>query len=71
MSKLSHIDERNQPTMVDVSDKKATDRDAHARTVVRLPDAVIAELLLGEQQLSEQRPNGGGMVRVEQLETVG
>jgi cyclic pyranopterin phosphate synthase len=44
MAKLSHIDERNQPTMVDVSEKVATDREAHARTVMELPDAVIAEL---------------------------
>ena len=44
MSKLSHIDERNQPTMVDVSEKVATDREAHARAVVRLPSEVIAEL---------------------------
>ena len=44
MSKLSHIDERNQPTMVDVSEKVASDREAHARTVVHLPAEVIAEL---------------------------
>lgn len=44
MTKLSHIDETNQPTMVDVSEKAASDREAHARTIVELPDAVIAEL---------------------------
>ena len=44
MGKLSHIDEQNRPTMVDVSDKVATDREAHARTVVELPDEVMAEL---------------------------
>ena len=44
MGKLSHIDEHNRPTMVDVSDKNATDREAHARTIVELPDAVLAEL---------------------------
>ena len=44
MAKLSHIDERNQPTMVDVGDKAASDRAAHARTIVELPDAVITEL---------------------------
>jgi cyclic pyranopterin phosphate synthase len=44
MSKLSHIDERNRPTMVDVSDKIATDREAHARTIIELPAAVLAEL---------------------------
>lgn len=44
MSKLSHVDERNRPTMVDVSDKVATDREAHARTTIKLPAEIIAEL---------------------------
>lgn len=44
MSKLSHIDDSNRPTMVDVSDKVATDREAHARTIIDLPAAVVAEL---------------------------
>lgn len=44
MSKLSHIDERNQPTMVDVSEKIATDREAHARTIIHLPPEVMTEL---------------------------
>ena len=44
MGKLSHIDDRNRPTMVDVGDKVATDREAHARTIVRLPEAVVAAL---------------------------
>ncbi|NOX71022.1 MAG: cyclic pyranopterin monophosphate synthase MoaC [Gammaproteobacteria bacterium] len=42
MEKLSHIDEHNQPTMVDVGHKTASDRVAHARTVVRFP-ADVAE----------------------------
>ena len=44
MSKLSHIDERNRPTMVDVSDKSASEREAHARTIVHLPDVVAAAI---------------------------
>jgi len=44
VSKLSHIDERNRPTMVDVSAKDATDREACARTIVHLPDAVSAAI---------------------------
>ena len=44
MGKLSHIDKRNRPTMVDVGDKVATDREAHARTIVVLPDNVIAAI---------------------------
>ena len=44
MSKLSHIDENNRPTMVDVSDKSATQRTARARTVMHLPAVVVDEL---------------------------
>ena len=44
MSKLSHVDEKNRPTMVDVSDKTATAREAHARAIVELPAAVVAAL---------------------------
>ena len=44
MSKLSHIDESNRPTMVDVSGKQASEREAHARSIVRLPAGVMAEL---------------------------
>ena len=44
MSKLSHLDERNRPSMVDVSAKDATEREAHARSIVMLPAEVIAEL---------------------------
>lgn len=42
MEKLSHIGEHNQPTMVDVGHKTASDRVAHARTVVVFP-ADVAE----------------------------
>ena len=44
MGKLSHIDEQNRPTMVDVSEKVATEREAHARTLIDLPDEVLAEI---------------------------
>jgi cyclic pyranopterin phosphate synthase len=42
MTKLSHIDKANQPTMVDVSGKVATDREACARTIVEFPTEVAA-----------------------------
>jgi len=45
---LSHIDDANQPTMVDVSDKSVTLRTAHARVLVRLPDAVRAAVNDGD-----------------------
>jgi cyclic pyranopterin phosphate synthase len=55
MGKLSHIDERNQPTMVDVSEKTATDRAAHARAIVELPAAVVAELA-GDEITTKKGP---------------
>ena len=55
MSKLSHIDDHNQPNMVDVSNKTATLREAHARSVVNLPDAVLAALD-GEEIESKKGP---------------
>jgi cyclic pyranopterin phosphate synthase len=42
MDKLSHINEQNQPTMVDVGHKTTSARSAHARTFVVFP-AEIAE----------------------------
>lgn len=44
MAKLSHVDDNNRPSMVDVGGKAATAREARARTVVVLPDAVLAAL---------------------------
>jgi cyclic pyranopterin phosphate synthase len=48
VSKLSHIDKSNQPTMVDVSDKTSTDRTAHARTVVEFPAEVASRFSGGD-----------------------
>jgi cyclic pyranopterin phosphate synthase len=45
---LSHIDKKNQPTMVDVGDKQVTRRTAHARAVVRLPEPVRAAVEDGD-----------------------
>lgn len=45
---LSHIDDANQPTMVDVSGKPVTRRTAHARARVLLPEAVRRGLEGGE-----------------------
>jgi cyclic pyranopterin phosphate synthase len=44
LGKLSHIDEQNRPTMVDVSNKAVTSREAHARSEVVLPKAVLSAL---------------------------
>ena len=55
MSKLSHVDERNRPTMVDVSEKTATNREAHARTIVSLPAEVVA-VLDGDEIATKKGP---------------
>ena len=44
MKKLSHVDEHNRPTMVDIGGKSASEREAVARTVVHLPEAVCAAI---------------------------
>lgn len=44
MSKLSHVDSENRPTMVDVSAKSVTVREAHARSIVQLPADVSAQI---------------------------
>lgn len=48
MSKLSHIDVENRPVMVDVSEKKATAREAHARAVVNFPPEVARRFADGD-----------------------
>ena len=48
MNELSHIDKGNQPTMVDVSDKAVTRREAHARAIVEFPPEVAARLSGGD-----------------------
>ncbi len=44
MSKLSHVDKENRPTMVDVSSKVVSDREAHAQSVIVLPDEVLRQV---------------------------
>lgn len=43
-SKLSHVDAQGLPTMVDISGKAATAREATARCLVLFPAAVAAQL---------------------------
>jgi cyclic pyranopterin phosphate synthase len=45
---FSHIDDANQPAMVDVSGKRLTSRTAHAQARIRLPEVVRAGLAGGE-----------------------
>ena len=53
MSKLSHIDEGNRPTMVDVSHKTATDRTAHARTMVEFPAEIASRFSGGDSDTAK------------------
>jgi cyclic pyranopterin phosphate synthase len=53
MSKLSHIDMQNQPTMVNVGDKRVSERRAHARSIVVLPPVVAAQLVGGDIQTAK------------------
>lgn len=46
--RLSHVDERNRPAMVDVGDKDVTQRTAHARARVRLP-APVRSAIAGDE----------------------
>lgn len=47
---FSHVDERNQPTMVDVSGKRVTARTARASARVYLPEVIRAGLVDGDLQ---------------------
>lgn len=47
---LTHIDENNQPGVVDISAKTATLRTATARSIITVPDVVMAALNEGEIQ---------------------
>ena len=53
MSKLSHIDANNRPTMVDVADKEKSAREAHARAVVNLPGDVVQLLFADEIETND------------------
>lgn len=46
--KLSHLDSRNRPQMVDVGRKRVTSRTAVAAAVIVLPPALAAQLRGGE-----------------------
>lgn len=53
--KLSHIDKKGNPTMVDVGDKKTTKRMAKAKTVMILPDSII-KLLSNDEIITKKGP---------------
>ncbi|HET6629532.1 MAG TPA: cyclic pyranopterin monophosphate synthase MoaC [Woeseiaceae bacterium] len=45
---LTHVDSDNRPTMVDVSEKTATRREARARSIVEFPAAVAERFADGD-----------------------
>lgn len=45
---LSHINDKNQPSMVDIGGKVPTRRTAHARAIVELPSVIVAAISGGE-----------------------
>jgi len=47
MKDFTHLDEKHQPKMVDVSEKKISQRTAIAQSIVVLPDEVFAEIFRG------------------------
>jgi cyclic pyranopterin phosphate synthase len=55
VSELSHVDSGNRPTMVDVSGKRVSERQAHARSEVRLPEAVLSHIS-GDEIASKKGP---------------
>ncbi len=52
---LTHIDQKNQPTMVDVTSKEITPRSATAETSVMLPE-IFRQYLTGEEMTFKKGP---------------
>lgn len=50
MTDFTHIDDKGRATMVDVSEKAITKRTATARSIVELPQVVLAQLSNGDIQ---------------------
>jgi cyclic pyranopterin phosphate synthase len=47
---ITHLDDKNNPAMVDVAGKSITHRTAVARSIVSLPDEVLNHLVNGDLQ---------------------
>src|SRR6478735_7206304 len=47
---FSHLNDKGQPTMVDVGEKQVSRRSATARSIVSLPDEVLSQLANGDIQ---------------------
>ena len=53
MANLTHVDDANRPTMVDVSSKKSSDRSAHARCYVEFPRDMADRFVHGDIQTAK------------------
>lgn len=53
--KLSHIDKSGMPAMVDVSEKKITERIAQAQAIVQLPKEVL-DALVEDELITKKGP---------------
>lgn len=54
-AKLSHVDRKGNPAMVDVSDKKITKRIAKARAVVNVGEKIL-KLIKNDELISKKGP---------------
>ena len=50
MNGFTHVDEKNNPCMVDVSDKLISERFAHARCEIELPEEILKQFKDGDIQ---------------------
>ena len=50
MKKFTHLDAQGNPSMVDVGEKKVTQRTARARSIIVLDDTIMEQLQNGEIQ---------------------
>ncbi len=49
-NRFTHVDDKNNPSMVDVGDKSITTRSAHAVGYIYLPQEVLSKLVDGDIQ---------------------
>jgi cyclic pyranopterin phosphate synthase len=48
MTNFTHVDQKNNPQMVDVSDKRITKRTAKAQAIIEVGEAIISQLEDGD-----------------------
>ena len=53
--KLSHVDKNNKPRMVDISEKLKSERNAHAQSIIVLPNKVASQII-GEEITTKKGP---------------